>query len=223
MSRCSTLKWLRKSGVSSAGQRSTLSLAKIIFWRTCSLWPSTGPTSSFMLFPDRPDPTGNQANQGTEAQCFVSGPALEEQALAHRVKSSQVKSSHLYLCSAFNNTNCVKATAQYQNRKTPIFQLKAFHCWIQCCHRPAQFSLKSICAIKAVILLEMKCPQLSNPEATTARNQNSIGDRTEKKTLRETRLSRGGSSPLARRISSLLQLQQSQILRPPLVPVVFSR
>ncbi len=34
-----------------------------------------------------------------------------------QVKSSQVKSSHLYLYSAFNNTNCVKATAQYQNRK----------------------------------------------------------------------------------------------------------
>ncbi len=28
-----------------------------------------------------------------------------------------VKSSHLYLYSAFNNTNCVKATAHYQNRK----------------------------------------------------------------------------------------------------------
>ncbi len=26
----------------------------------------------------------------------------------------------------------------------------------------------------------MKCPQLSKPEATAARNQNSIGDRTEK-------------------------------------------
>ncbi len=31
--------------------------------------------------------------------------------------TSQVKSSHLYLYSAFNNTNCVKATAQYQNGK----------------------------------------------------------------------------------------------------------
>ncbi len=31
----------------------------------------------------------------------------------------------------------------------------------------------------------MKCPQLSNPEATAASNQNSIGDRTEKKILRE--------------------------------------
>ncbi len=28
-----------------------------------------------------------------------------------------VKSSHLYLYSALNNTNCVKATAHYQNRK----------------------------------------------------------------------------------------------------------
>ncbi len=29
----------------------------------------------------------------------------------------KVKSSHLYLYSAFNNTHCVKATAQYQNGK----------------------------------------------------------------------------------------------------------
>ncbi len=29
----------------------------------------------------------------------------------------QVKSSHLYLYSAFNDTNCDKATAQYQNGK----------------------------------------------------------------------------------------------------------
>ncbi len=47
--------------------------------------------------------------------------------------------------------------------------------------RPAQFSLNSICAIKSVISLEIKCPQLSKPEATTARNQNSIVDRMEKK------------------------------------------
>ncbi len=32
-----------------------------------------------------------------------------------------------------------------------------------------------------MIVLEMKCPQLSKPEATTARNENSIGDRMEKK------------------------------------------
>ncbi len=34
-----------------------------------------------------------------------------------RLQVSQVKSSHLYLYSAFNNTNCDKATAQYQNGK----------------------------------------------------------------------------------------------------------
>ncbi len=48
-------------------------------------------------------------------------------------------------------------------------------------HRPAQFSSKSFCSIKSTILLEIKCPQLSKPEATAARNQNSICDRTEKK------------------------------------------
>ncbi len=35
--------------------------------------------------------------------------------------------------------------------------------------------------MKSMILLEMKCPQLSKPEATAARNKNSIGDRMEKK------------------------------------------
>ncbi len=35
--------------------------------------------------------------------------------------------------------------------------------------------------MKSMILLEMKCPQLSKPEITAARNQNSIGDRMEKK------------------------------------------
>ncbi len=71
---------------------------------------------------------------------------------------------------------------QRHNIKTgTFFELKAFHYWIQWCHCPAQFSLNSICEIKSVISLEMKCPQLSKPEATTARNQNCIGDRTEKK------------------------------------------
>ncbi len=49
----------------------------------------------------------------------------------------------------------------------------------------------------------MKCPQLSKPEVTAARNQNSIGDRMEKKTLGETRLSRGAISPLAREYTLL--------------------
>ncbi len=82
-------------------------------------------------------------------------------------------------------------------------------------------SVYNICAIKSMIVLEMKCPQLSKPEATAARNENSIGDRMEKKTLGETRLSRGASSPPARRISSLFQLQQSQSVSGPLVPGVF--
>ncbi len=34
--------------------------------------------------PDRPDPAGNQVNQGTEAQSSGSVPALEEPALDHR-------------------------------------------------------------------------------------------------------------------------------------------
>ncbi len=41
------------------------SLPNILFQRTGMRWPTIGPTASFMLFPDRPDPTGNQANQGT--------------------------------------------------------------------------------------------------------------------------------------------------------------
>ncbi len=92
-------------------------------------------------------------------------------------------------------------------------------------HHPSQFSLNSICAIKSMILLEMKWPQLSKPEAIAARNQNSIGDtrRNGEKILGETRLSRGASFPLARWTSSLFQLKQSQIVRAQLVPVVFSR
>ncbi len=42
-------------------------------------------------------------------------------------------------------------------------------------------SVYNICEIKSMIVLEMKCPQLSKPEATAARNENSIGDRMEKK------------------------------------------
>ncbi len=38
-----------------------------------------------------------------------------------------------------------------------------------------------------MILLEMKIPQLSKPEATAARNQNSIGDRMEKNVFCEHR------------------------------------
>ncbi len=67
-----------------------------------------------------------------------------------------------------------------------------------------------------MILLEMKCPQLSKPEATEARNENSIGDRMEKKPWEKPGSVGGASSPLARRISSLFQLQQSQSVSGPL-------
>ncbi len=52
-------------------------------------------------------------------------------------------------------------------------------------HRPAQFSLNNISAMKSMILLEIKCPQLSRPEATAAKKP------WEKKTLGETMLSWG--------------------------------
>ncbi len=45
-----------------------------------------------------------------------------------------------------------------------------------------------------MILLEMKCPQLSKPEATAARNKNSIGDRMEKKPW-ENQAQSGGQYP----------------------------
>ncbi len=70
----------------------------------------------------------------------------------------------------------------------------------------------------------MKCPQLSKPEATAARNQNSIGDRTEKQILWEKPGSVGGPFllwPVDPAVQ--FQLLQSQIVRAQLVPVVFSR
>ncbi len=66
-----------------------------------------------------------------------------------------------------------------------------------------------------MIVLELKCPQLSKPEATPARNENSIGDRTEEKPWEKPgSVGGGGSSPPARRTSSLFQLQQSQMSDP---------
>ncbi len=43
-----------------------------------------------------------------------------------------------------------------------------------------------------MISLESKCPQLSKPEAPAARNQNSIGDRMEKKNLGRNQAESGG-------------------------------
>ncbi len=55
-------------------------------------------------------------------------------------------------------------------------------------------SVYNICAIKSMIVLEMKCPQLSKPEATAARNENSIGDRMEKN-LGRNQAQSGGQFP----------------------------
>ncbi len=63
-------------------------------------------------------------------------------------------------------------------------------------HHPSQFSLNRICAIKSMISLEMKCPQLSKSEATAARKQNSIGDATEwRKNLVRNQAQSGGQFP----------------------------
>ncbi len=64
--------------------------------------------------------------------------------------------------------------------------------------------------MKSMIVLQVKCPQLSKPEVTAARNQNSIGDRMEKKPWEKPD---SVSSPPARRTSSLFQLHQSQIFK----------
>ncbi len=46
-----------------------------------------------------------------------------------------------------------------------------------------------------MLLLEIKCPQLSKPEATAARNQSSICDRNGEKTWEKPGSVRGASSP----------------------------
>ncbi len=89
------------------------------------------------------------------------------------------KSNHLYLYSTLYNTDC-QISFTVSNRKIIAKVI-------------IQFSSLPIVSVQSV-----KCPQLSKPEATAARNQNPIGDRNGEKTLGETRLSRGDSSPLAR-------------------------
>ncbi len=68
----------------------------------------------------------------------------------------------------------------------------------------------------------MKCPQLSKPEATTAMNQNSIGDRTEKKPL-EKPGSVGGPVPLWPDEPVVYSNCSKVSVRAPLVPVVLSQ
>ncbi len=79
-------------------------------------------------------------------------------------------------------------------------------------------SLNNICAIKSMIVLEMKCPQLSKAEATAARNENSIGDRMEKKPW-EKPGSVGGPVPL-RPDESVVRSNCSKVsVSGPLVPL----
>jgi len=70
-------------------------------------------------------------------------------------------SSHLYLYSAFYNTDCIKKQLHSENMK--IMQQE--NC--------INIHLKEG---RSIILLNIKCPQLSKPKAkaTVARNQNSI-------------------------------------------------
>ncbi len=51
------------------------------------------------------------------AQIGLLPPRQAQGGLLFSRLAQRVKSSHLYLYSAFNNTNCDKATAQYQNGK----------------------------------------------------------------------------------------------------------
>ncbi len=92
----------------------------------------------------------------------------------------QIVSKQLYI----DNWYIILAAQQLLKNSVNVGRSK--HCWIS----------------------NVKCPQLSKPKATAARNPNSIrwhqvadkwqiGVWMEKKTLGETRLSRGASSPLA--------------------------
>ncbi len=90
---CFTHKQFTESGRSSAGQRSTSSpqettlIAQLIFEGQGCVGLRLAQPPPLYFSPDRPDPTGNQANQGTEAQDSVSGPALEEPTLVRRAVS----------------------------------------------------------------------------------------------------------------------------------------
>ncbi len=73
-----------------------------------------------------------------------------------------------------------------------------------------------------MIVLEMKCPQLSKPEATAARNENSIGDRMEKKPW-EKPGSVGGPVPLRPDESVVCSNCSKVSVSGPLVSGVFTR
>ncbi len=54
------------------------SLTNLFFKGQGCIGPQLFQPSPLCFSPDRPDPAGNQANQGAEAQSYVSGPTLEE-------------------------------------------------------------------------------------------------------------------------------------------------
>ncbi len=81
----STHKRFRKYGESSAGRplglRRQHSLPNLFLEGQGCVGPRLAQPTPLWFSPDRSEPTGNQANQGTEAQSSVCGPALEEPAL----------------------------------------------------------------------------------------------------------------------------------------------
>ncbi len=69
----------------------------------------------------------------------------------------QIVTKQLHNIKTGNNVNNVKWQDWTQH-----FQLKAFRYLIQWWHRPAQFSLNSICAVKSTISLERSVPNLAS-------------------------------------------------------------
>ncbi len=82
-------------------------ITKHILWVRFNTW--------FRCFPSSNAPYREQ-RKWCLWKIFQMGEARTEN-VPDVTNNSQVKSSHLYLYSAFNNTNCDKATAQYQNGK----------------------------------------------------------------------------------------------------------
>ncbi len=88
-----------------------------------------------------------------------------------------------FIYSNLYNTDSVKA-ALVLNRKIVLQQFIVYS--VMSSSSSVQFFSNNVCAIKPTILLEMKRPQLRKPKATVVRNG-------------KNGLSRGASSPLARR------------------------
>ncbi len=87
---------------------------------------------------------------------------------------------------------------------------------------PTQFSLNSVCAIKSTDIAGNAVSPTKQARGDSGKEPKLHQWQNGEKTLGETRLRWGFSSLLARRTRSVFQLQQSQIVRAQLVPVVFS-